>query len=141
LRDHIISITDEVKAAIEKQALESIPYECCGLLSGKDNLITANHPLRNEADRPLTNYFASPDDLFKAMRRMREMRQEMLGIYHSHPRSKAYPSPTDVQMAFYPEAIYFIISLEPQIELRAFRINNTVIEEVNFQVLKKASKE
>jgi [CysO sulfur-carrier protein]-S-L-cysteine hydrolase len=141
LRDSSISITDEVKAAMEKQALESSPYECCGLLSGKDNLITASHALRNEADRPLTNYFASPDDLFKAMRRMREMHQEMLGIYHSHPRTQAYPSPTDVQMAFYPEAIYFIISLEPQIELRAFRINSTIIEEVEFRVIEKSSKE
>lgn len=134
MRDSTISITDEVKAAIEKQALESSPHECCGLLSGKDNLIVTIHPLRNTAHTPLTNYFASPEDMFKAMRRMREMRQEMLGIYHSHPRSKAYPSPTDVQMAFYPEAIYFIISLEPQIELRAFKINQSQIEEVKISV-------
>jgi proteasome lid subunit RPN8/RPN11 len=136
LRDSSISITDEVKAAIETHALESSPYECCGLLSGKDNLIVTIHPLRNAAHTPLTNYFASPEDMFSAMRRMREMRQEMIGIYHSHPRSKAYPSPTDVQMAFYPEAIYFIISLEPQMELRAFKINSAIIKEVDFRIIK-----
>jgi proteasome lid subunit RPN8/RPN11 len=68
------------------------------------------------------------------MRRMREAGHQMFGIYHSHPRSKAYPSPTDVKMAFYPEAIYFIISLEPGIELRAYRIINLQIEEVGFAV-------
>jgi [CysO sulfur-carrier protein]-S-L-cysteine hydrolase len=131
-----ISITDEVKAAMEKQALEASPFECCGLLSGKNNLIVAVHPLRNTAHTPLTNYFASPEDMFSAMRRMREAGHQMLGIYHSHPRSRAYPSPTDVQMAFYPEAMYFIISLEPQIELRAFKINNASIEEIEFRVIK-----
>jgi [CysO sulfur-carrier protein]-S-L-cysteine hydrolase len=129
-----ISLRESVRAAMEKHALEARPFECCGLLSGRDNLIVASHALRNTADQPLSKYFASPEDLFSAMRSMREAGQQMLGIYHSHPRSKAYPSPTDVQMAFYPEAIYFIISLEPQVELRAFRIINTRIEEVNFDV-------
>jgi proteasome lid subunit RPN8/RPN11 len=135
LSNRLIKITAEVKLAIETWALESNPYECCGLLSGKMDLITAAHPLRNEADNPLTNYFASPEDMFKAMRRMREAGHEMVGIYHSHPRSKAYPSPTDVKMAFYPEAVYFIISLEPRIELRAFKITNSQIEEVGYEIV------
>jgi [CysO sulfur-carrier protein]-S-L-cysteine hydrolase len=132
----IVSLTESVRAAIEQQALAASPFECCGLLSGKGHLITALHALRNEADRPLTNYFASPEDMFSAMRRMREAGHQLLGIYHSHPRSKAYPSATDVQMAFYPEAIYFIISLESQIDLRAFKINQAIIEEVDFRVIK-----
>jgi [CysO sulfur-carrier protein]-S-L-cysteine hydrolase len=135
LSEIIVSLTESVRAAIEAQALAASPNECCGLLSGKGQLISAAHPLRNEADRPLTNYFASPEDMFGAMRRMREAAHQMLGIYHSHPRSKAYPSPTDVQMAFYPEAIYFIISLEPRIELRAFKINNAIIKDVSFRVV------
>lgn len=136
MNHHLINITDEVRATIEKQALASSPYECCGLLGGKGNLVSAAYPLRNEADRPESRYFASPEDMFAAMRRMREARQEMLGIYHSHPRTMAYPSPTDVEMAFYPEAIYFIISLEPRIQLRAFKISNAKIEEVMIRVTK-----
>jgi [CysO sulfur-carrier protein]-S-L-cysteine hydrolase len=134
LSETSISLRESVRAAMEKHALEARPFECCGLLGGRENLIVASHELRNTADQPLSKYFASPEDLFSAMRSMREAGQQMLGIYHSHPRSKAYPSPTDVQMAFYPEAIYFIISLEPQVELRAFRIINSIIEEVNFDV-------
>jgi [CysO sulfur-carrier protein]-S-L-cysteine hydrolase len=134
----MVHITEGVRAGVEHHALQSTPHECCGLLSGKDNLIIDMHPLRNEAHSPLTNYFASPEDMFKAMRRMREAGHEMLGIYHSHPRSKAYPSPTDVKMAFYPEAIYFIISLEPRLQLRAFRITNSQIEEVSFAVVELA---
>src|SRR5689334_24226538 len=88
LSDSMIRITEGVRASVEQSALQSNPHECCGLLSGRGNLILQTHPLRNEATSPLTNYFASPEDMFKAMRRMREAGQEMLGIYHSHPRSK-----------------------------------------------------
>lgn len=137
--DRAIHITDGVRAAIERHALESRPQECCGLLSGKNGLITDVHPLRNDADRPETRYFASPEDLFSAMRRIREAGQTLLGIYHSHPRAQPYPSAADVEMAFYPEAIYFIISLEPKIDLRAFRIEGMRIESVNVAVSDKGS--
>jgi proteasome lid subunit RPN8/RPN11 len=136
LSDRAISITDAVRAAIERHALESRPRECCGLLSGKNGLIEHVHPLRNDADSPETRYFASPEDLFSAMRRIREAGQVLLGIYHSHPRAQAYPSSADVEMAFYPEALYFIISLEPRIDLRAFRIENSRIESVAVAVVK-----
>ena len=138
MSESTIRITETVRAAIEGHALETSPQECCGLLSGRKNLIDTTHRLRNAANNPLTNYFAAPDDLFQAMRRIRQAGQELLGIYHSHPRSRAYPSATDVEMAFYPEAVYFIISLEPRIELRAFRIINSQVEEVEFAVVELA---
>ena len=70
------------------------------------------------------------------MRGIRQRGEAMLGIYHSHPRTAAYPSPTDVEMAFYPEAIYFIISLAGAIDLRAFKINGSEIQEVAISVVK-----
>jgi [CysO sulfur-carrier protein]-S-L-cysteine hydrolase len=135
--DKFIQITDDVKDAIEGQARRAHPAECCGLLSGKNGVITEIHPLRNDADKPETRYFATPEDLFAAMRRIRESRQVLLGIYHSHPRTPAYPSASDVEMAFYPEALYFIISLEPEIDLRAFRIEGSRIESVAVSVVEK----
>ena len=130
MSDKFISITDSVRAAIQEHALQARPSECCGLLSGKDGLITDLHRLRNGADKPETRYFATPEDLFAAMRRIREGGQSLLGVYHSHPRTQAYPSASDVEMAFYPEALYFIISLEPQVELRAFKIEDSRIDDV-----------
>jgi [CysO sulfur-carrier protein]-S-L-cysteine hydrolase len=136
LNDRFINITEPVKRAMESHALESRPAECCGLLSGRGRLITHHYPLRNDADRPETRYFATPEDLFAATRRIREAGQELLGIYHSHPRTAAYPSASDVEMAFYPEAFYFIISLEPRIDLRAFKIEGSRIEDVAISVVK-----
>ena len=130
-----ISITDAVRVEIEGHALQAQPSECCGLLSGENGLITDLHRLRNTAQKPETRYFASPEDLFTAMRRIREAGQKLLGVYHSHPRTPAYPSASDVEMAFYPEAIYFIVSLEPGIELRAFRIQGSTINDVELSVV------
>jgi proteasome lid subunit RPN8/RPN11 len=79
--------------------------------------------------------FASPEDLFAAMRRIREADQRLLGIYHSHPRTSAYPSSADVEMAFYPEAFYFIISLESSPDLRAFKIEGARIEDIEVSVV------
>ena len=130
-----ISITDAVRLKIEGHALQAQPSECCGLLSGENGLITNLHRLRNTAERPETRYFASPEDLFAAMRRIRDAGQKLLGVYHSHPKAPAYPSASDVEMAFYPEAIYFIVSLEPGIELRAFSIEGSTITDVELSVV------
>ncbi len=131
----LVYITHRVRQAIEEHALRERPAECCGLLSGNDSLITSVHPLRNGAERPEARYFASPEELFAAMRRIRKANQTLLGIYHSHPRTSAYPSPADVEMAFYPEAFYFIISLEPSPDLRAFKIERARIEDVEVSVV------
>ena len=128
--DKRVQITADIAAAIEDHARREHPAECCGLLSGANGLITDIHRLRNDADKPETRYFATPEELFAAMRRIRESGQSLLGVYHSHPRTPAYPSTSDVEMAFYPEAYYFIISLEPSVELRAFKIEDARIEDV-----------
>ena len=128
--NHSVHITDTIATAIEEHARREHPAECCGLLSGKNGSITDIHPVRNDADKPETRYFATPEDLFAAMRRIREAGQSFLGVYHSHPRTPAYPSASDVEMAFYPEAYYFIISLGPSVELRAFKIEESQIRDV-----------
>ncbi|MEK6409556.1 MAG: M67 family metallopeptidase [Acidobacteriota bacterium] len=130
MSDTLVQITDAIAEAIEKHARHEHPAECCGLLSGSNGLITDIHQLRNDADKPETRYFATPEELFAATRRIREAGQALLGVYHSHPRTPAYPSASDVEMAFYPEAFYFIISLEPRVELRAFKIEDSKIEDV-----------
>jgi [CysO sulfur-carrier protein]-S-L-cysteine hydrolase len=126
----VVKITKTVRAAMIAHAREARPAECCGLLSGVAGVVTDCHPLRNVADKPETRYFATPEELFAAMRRIRDANQKLLGIYHSHPRTPAYPSASDVEMAFYPEAVYFIISLESQIDLRAYRIDGMQIDSV-----------
>ena len=106
-------------------AREASPEECCGLVGGSGGRARTVYRLRNVARDPLVGYEAAPEELFAAQRRMRERGQELLGIYHSHPRaSDPVPSETDVRLAYYPSAVYFIIGLGAgDANLRAFRIS------------------
>ena len=130
LREHL----DEMFA----HARAMSPAECCGLVGGGDSRARAVYRLRNVARDPLVGYEAAPEELFAAQRIMRERGEELLGIYHSHPRSSdPVPSAMDVRLAYYPSAIYFIIGLgEGTSTLRAFRISerDTSWEQVDYAV-------
>jgi len=108
-------------------AREANPAECCGLIGGLgDEQAHSIYRLRNAAHDPRVAYEAAPEELFTAQRLMRERGEQLLGIYHSHPRSiEPVPSETDVRLAYYPAAVYFIIGLSAGGEptLRAFRIS------------------
>jgi proteasome lid subunit RPN8/RPN11 len=72
----------------------------------------------------MTFYNMEPQALLRAMNEIDDRDWELLAIYHSHPHTEAFPSATDVELAFYPEATYLIISLQDpeQPVIRAFGI-------------------
>jgi proteasome lid subunit RPN8/RPN11 len=116
------------------------PAECCGLIGGaSDGRARSVYRLRNVAADSLVAYEAAAEDLFAAQKSMRERGEQLLGIYHSHPRaSDPVPSTSDVRLAYYPSAIYFIIGLsEAGATVRAFRISESAgqWEEVGFHIL------
>src|SRR5258708_33268629 len=97
---------------IISHAQQASPDECCGLIGGHDARTRTVYPLRNVAAEPLVTYEAAPDGLFAAQRAMRDRGEQLLAIYHSHPRSNdPQPSETDVRLAYYPSAVYFIFGL------------------------------
>jgi len=107
-------------------ARESAPHECCGLIGGTpEGRAQTIYRARNLAADPEVTYEAAPEDLFAAQRAMRERGEQLLAIYHSHPRSEdPQPSRTDVRLAYYPSAVYLIVGLgaaEPCV--RVFRIS------------------
>src|SRR5918999_1929245 len=107
-------------------AREAAPHECCGLIGGLiEGKAQTIYRARNVANDPLTTYEAAPEDLFAAQRAMRDHGEQLLAIYHSHPRSAdPQPSATDVRLAYYPSAVYLIVGLgAPEPSLRAFRID------------------
>ncbi len=117
-----ISQVDDIFA----HAREANPAECCGLIGGiEDGSARSIYRLRNVASNSQTAYDAAPEELFAAQRLMRGRGEQLLAIYHSHPLAdEPAPSETDVRLAYYPSAAYFIIGLgatEPV--LRAFRIS------------------
>jgi proteasome lid subunit RPN8/RPN11 len=127
-------IPQAILTEIKTRAIASQPDECCGLLGGSGTLVQTHYPLRNVAEHPQRRYFAAPEDLFAAMRRMRAGGERMLGIYHSHPHGPAHPSATDLAMAFYPEAVYLIIALKSEAEVCAFSLKGSAITEIEIEV-------
>jgi proteasome lid subunit RPN8/RPN11 len=121
-----LQLTAHQIAAIIAHAREAAPQECCGLIGGSsEGRAQTIYRARNVATDPLVTYEAAAEDLFAAQRAMREHGEQLLAIYHSHPRATdPEPSPTDVRLAYYPSAVYLIAGLgndEPC--LRAFRID------------------
>jgi [CysO sulfur-carrier protein]-S-L-cysteine hydrolase len=122
----MLRITSAHLNQIVAHALETNPHECCGLIGGARNgQAQTIYRTRNIAANPEVTYEAAPEDLFAAQRAMRERGEQLLAIYHSHPRAKdPEPSATDVRLAYYPAAVYFIVGLEGDAPcVRAFRIS------------------
>ena len=111
------------------------PKEACGLLAGRDGVVEQVYLMTNVEDSPI-GYSMDPKEQLQVMKAMRERRQEMLAIYHSHTASAAYPSPVDVRLAVYPEVSYVLVSLKEQArpEIKSYQIQDRRITAENLQV-------
>ena len=122
----LLQLRRELMDAMIAHARETAPEECCGLIGGvSETRAVTLYRLRNVTPHPQSAYEAAPEDLFAAQRQMRERGEDLLAIYHSHPRaSDPSPSETDVRLAYYPSAKYLIIGLGgPGAVVKAFSIS------------------
>lgn len=113
------AIYDEIIA----HARAGKPEEICGVLRGRELMAYELIRGRNIAEDRVNNYAVDQQTLLLQFK-FEEAGDEMMGIYHSHPISVAYPSATDAWNAHYPDSIYFICSLEfdDAPVIRAFRM-------------------
>ena len=111
--------------------------ECCGLIGGNSDELTSVHRARNAAATWL-RYEVHPSDQFRIMERIEADGEDLVGIYHSHTNSPAYPSQTDVNLAAqWPGVLWLICSLEDYDApvVRGFRIRDGEIEEEDLDVV------
>jgi proteasome lid subunit RPN8/RPN11 len=108
--------------AVVAHAREAAPAECCGLLIGSPASVVDALRTRNIADDPASRFLVDPKDHFDGRREARRRNLDVVGFYHSHPRSPAIPSARDRAEASYPEDLYLIVSLaEDPPDVRVFR--------------------
>lgn len=122
-------------------AMAEDPAECCGLLAGQGERVTRVYRLRNAEEAPTrcTRYTIDARDQLRALREMEDEGLELVGIFHSHPRTLAYPSATDLARSrfpgssepLYPGVAYLIVSLEDPVRpyVRAFRLDGAEVAE------------
>jgi [CysO sulfur-carrier protein]-S-L-cysteine hydrolase len=126
------SLIDEMVA----HAREDLPNECCGMIGGRDGEATSVVRVENAAASPL-RYEMDPQGQYDALKRIEGAGEELVGIYHSHTRSAAYPSQTDVNEArMWPEQAYVIVSLENEEmpDVKAYDLADLKIDDVDLDV-------
>jgi proteasome lid subunit RPN8/RPN11 len=128
-----MKIAPDLLAEIVEHARRDAPNECCGFLALEDDRAVEVVPVENIAASPL-RFEVGPRDLLRLADFEDQGRAAV--IYHSHTRSQAYPSQTDVNFAAnWPGVQWLIIGVagdEP--EVRNYRIDGGVVTEVAVEV-------
>jgi len=126
------SLLDEIAA----HARDDVPNECCGMVAGRDGEATRVYRARNAEESPF-RYVIHPQDQFRITMEIEDHGEEIAAIYHSHTKSPAEPSQTDINLAEnWPDPLYLICSLaDPAApDVRAWSIRDGSIEEVDLDV-------
>ncbi len=141
------SIPASLVQSIVDQARAEDPNESCGLLIGDGPAASGGRALRYEPTRNAAaspyRYEIDPQDLYRLTVTTDDADEAFWGIVHSHTHTPAVPSPTDLSLAFYPDALYVLVSLaEDEADrttgapsLRAWRIVDGRIHEVELEVV------
>jgi [CysO sulfur-carrier protein]-S-L-cysteine hydrolase len=140
----------QISAAMVQQLIDHAraehPNEACGLIvgdrpAGEGGVPLRFEPVRNKSTSPY-RYEIHPDDLLRLTIETDDADEAFWAIVHSHTHTPARPSPTDVGLAFYQEALYILVSLSESGEdpatatpaVRAWRIVDGEVFEVELQV-------
>ena len=131
----MIEIPADIRDQLVAHAIEGLPNEACGLLAGRGSRAERFYPMRNADDSPVT-YRLDPKEQLVTFEEIEEKEWDIVGIFHSHTHTEAYPSETDRRQAFYPDAHYLLVSLQDRHNpvLRGFTIRDGVIAEQEVRI-------
>ncbi|MEQ1907857.1 MAG: M67 family metallopeptidase [Vicinamibacterales bacterium] len=130
----MITIVQRVLDDVWAHARAEAPRECCGILVG-----TSDHVLENvratNLESGTTRFQIDPADHIRTLREARAKGLEVVGFYHSHPRSRAYPSETDIAESGYADALHLIAGVaEHGHDAKLFRIGRDSVIEIAYAV-------
>jgi [CysO sulfur-carrier protein]-S-L-cysteine hydrolase len=112
------------------------PNECCGMIATRDGEAVTVHEAVNAAASPLRYEIDGPEQ-YRIWKAIDDAGLDIGAIYHSHTRTAPYPSQTDVNLAFYPDALYIIVGLAAGEEplVKAYTIRDGVIDETYLEIV------
>jgi [CysO sulfur-carrier protein]-S-L-cysteine hydrolase len=134
--DPVLRLTGDQHRQIVARCYDGLPDEACGLFGGPTDdhdeptgTVTAVYPCTN-ADGSARTYTVDSRDLMRAMRDAESRGEELVGVWHSHTHTDAYPSDTDVRQAMEPTWLYVIVSLKhAEPVLRCYRVRDGTVRE------------
>jgi [CysO sulfur-carrier protein]-S-L-cysteine hydrolase len=117
-----------------EHARTEAPNECCGMIAARDGQAVRVHPALNAAASPL-RYEIDGAEQYRIQMEIDDDDLDLGAIYHSHTRSEPVPSQTDINLAFYPDAVYVIVGLaDAEPDVRAFTIRDGQVAEAELVV-------
>ena len=127
-------ISRQLYEEIVAHARFEAPNECCGMIASRDGEAVKVYRATNAAASPL-RYEIDGAEQYRIQMQIDDSGLDLGAIYHSHTRTEPYPSQTDINLAFYPDALYLIVGLareEP--EVRAFTIREGQVHDAQLEV-------
>jgi [CysO sulfur-carrier protein]-S-L-cysteine hydrolase len=132
----VLRLTRDIYMTMIGHTLSGLPDEACGLLVGSYEGEEATHiyPTKNAAASALI-YEIDPKEMLGVDRAARDLGADIMGVFHSHTHTDAYPSPTDVAQALDPGWHYVLVSLrDTHPVVRSYRIVEGAITEEPVEV-------
>ena len=132
----MIQVSQAVYNAMVAHALEERPFECCGLLAGTGGAITRSHRAKNAAEHFGIRYEIDSREYLKLNREIDDADLDLVGVYHSHPFTRAYPSATDMGQAW-EGLVYVIVSLTDFLApvVKAFTVSDGAVAERPIEIV------
>jgi proteasome lid subunit RPN8/RPN11 len=138
-----LAFPPSLRQQLMDHAREGDPNEVCGILGGRAGEVRRVFRVRNSAEevsaergvfrdrdtglaaagRAPVHYYMDPRDQLRVYNELEDLGLDVVGYYHSHTRSEARPSPTDIRLATDLSPIYVLVSLTHQPNVRAWRIS------------------
>jgi [CysO sulfur-carrier protein]-S-L-cysteine hydrolase len=135
----MLEIGQDQYRTLVAHASAEYPNEACALLAGRDGMVERVYAVPNAEASP-TFYVVEPKLLLRVMTEIDDLGLDLVGIFHSHVATEAYPSRTDIELAKYDRAAYLILSLADRDApvLRAFRIRDGQVDEEPVRVSRRS---
>jgi len=133
----MLRMSRDVYLQMVAHCIAGLPDEACGLLAGEPaaGAVGRLYPTRN-AQRSARVYSVEPLDLLHADRDAERSGMQLIGVFHSHTHTDAYPSTTDVDQALDPGWHYVVVSLrDTHPVVRSYRIAEGRVDEESVVVL------
>jgi [CysO sulfur-carrier protein]-S-L-cysteine hydrolase len=130
----MISIPKAIYNDMIAHAIELNPIECCGYLAGVDSEVKEIYRMAN-IDAAQDHFTFDPKEQFSVMKQARQSKIQLMCVYHSHPESPARLSQEDLRLLKDPNMVYIIVSLLQPQTVKAYRVVNEVVSELELRVL------